>query len=414
MLPHDLGGRVLATVLLLATGLGACDDSQQAPFGPDLAVSSNDRDRRPFEVYTQNIYLGGDTGPLFTIDFTDIPLVIASTNVFWQEVLASNAPERAAAIVDEIADRRPHVVGLQEVLRFVLLDGGFQPIGGLDLLAAIESEIASRGLPYETEVIQAATSSTLPLAFDPEAGAISQWLNFTDRLVTLRRTDVEVTSAAQGLYAATLNLGPVELKRGWTRTSAAHDGTTYHFVNTHLEISQIAPVQAAQAEELENAVIAGLEGVTIIAGDLNSNAAGQPGDPTWTPTYGNLVDAGFVDVWEAAPHRPQDQSLTCCHPSSLTGNQDFDQRIDFVLVRSSGDEQSLWAPMRGVYRADIVGEEPTDLTESGLWPSDHAGPRRGREPAARAPLSEPLGRNRGASVGTMHPFGPFRPLSGAR
>ncbi len=373
MLTHARGGRLLATALLLAAGLAACDDPQETPFEPDFAVSSNDRDDQPFEVYTQNIYLGGDTGPLFTLDFTDIPLVIASTNVFWQQVLASNAPERAAAIVDEIAERRPHVVGLQEVLRFVLLDGAFQPIGGLDLLAAIESEIASRGLPYQTEVIQEATSSTLPLAFDPATGGISQWLDFTDRVVTLRRTDVEVTSTAQGLYAATLNLGPVELKRGWTRTSVAHEGTTYHFVNTHLEVQQIAPVQAAQAAELQNVVIAGLDGVTIIAGDLNSNAASEAGDPTWTPTYGDLVAAGFTDVWGSAPRRPQEPSLTCCHDSSLTGDSDFDQRIEFVLVRSSGDEQGLWGRMRGAFRADIVGEEPGDRTESGLWPSDHAG-----------------------------------------
>ena len=350
MLTHNRGGRAGATALLVVTALTACDERQETPLEPSFDISGNTGGQGVFEVYTQNMYLGGDTGPLFSIDFSDIPLVVASTNAFWQQVLASNVPDRAAAIVDEIDQRRPDVVALQEVLRFVLLDGGFQPIGGIDLLAAIESEIASRGLPYETGVVQEATSSTLPLAFG--AGGISQWLNFTDRVVTLRRTDTELVSTDRGLYAASLNLGPVVLKRGWTRTTIRHAGTLHHFINTHLEIGQIAPIQAAQAAELQNVVVAGLEGVTIIAGDLNSNAAAAAGDPSRTPTYDDLVAAGFVDVWESAPPARRGEGLTCCHPSSLTGDQEFDQLWEARWLTGSGcagatTRQSL-SPSRSV------------------------------------------------------------------
>ncbi len=41
-----------------------------------------------FTVYTQNVYLGGDTGPIFTIDFSNIPALIAATSLFWAEVQA--------------------------------------------------------------------------------------------------------------------------------------------------------------------------------------------------------------------------------------------------------------------------------------------------------------------------------------
>lgn len=377
MLTHGRRARALPIALFLAIGAMGCQDEVQTPLEPSLALegAGSGHFYRPlaFEVYTQNLYLGGDTGPLFTLDFNDIGAVLAATNVFWQDVQASDVPGRMREIVDEIDRNRPEVVGMQEVLRFVLLDGAFQPIGGIDLLAAVEAEIAARGLPYRTEVVQETTSSTLPLGFDPGTGQITRWLNFTDRVVALRRTDVELVGTDHGLYAARIPLGPLDILRGWVRLSVRHRGTLHHLVSTHLETQAVPPVQAAQAAELRAAVVAGLEGVTVIAGDLNSNAAAMDGDPTWTPTYGDLVADGFIDVWETAPHRRRNHGLTCCHDPSLLGDLEFSQRIDFVLVRSSGDEHDRWGDRRLAFFADIVGEEHGDETTSGLWPSDHAG-----------------------------------------
>jgi hypothetical protein len=123
-----------------------------------------------------------------------------------------------------------------------------------------------------------------------------------------------------------------------------------------------------------NDVVEGLDGVTIIAGDLNSDAAGEPGDPKWTETYGNLVEGGFIDLWVVAPPANRDDvGLTCCHDKSLTGDSPFDQRLDFLLVRSSGSGNDEWGQKRGQFKVDMVGEEAGDRTEGGLWPSDHAG-----------------------------------------
>jgi hypothetical protein len=55
------------------------------------------------------------------------------------------------------------------------------------------------------------------------------------------------------------------------------------------------------------------------------------------------------------------------------GVLDFDQRIDFVLARSSDHEHGQWDEGRGHFRAEVVGEEAEDRTDTGLWPSDHAG-----------------------------------------
>jgi hypothetical protein len=369
---HGPRGLETATTLLLALGVVACDDRIETPVEPDFALQGHRAAEQPLLLYTQNVYLGGQTSPIFSIDFSDIPALIAATNVFWGEVQASDIPSRAAEIVDEIAARGPHLVVLQEVLQFVLLDGAFNPVGGIDILNEIQAEISDRGLPYATAIVQPTTSSALPLATD--GIGITQWLAFTDRLVTLRRTDVELKEAVGDLYAARIPLGPLDIVRGWTRTTVEHQGLTYHAINTHLETQQTAVVQAGQAAELQSSVVAGLEGITVISGDLNSNAIASSGDPTWTPTYGNLIDAGFVDVWATAPHGTPDPGLTCCHPNDLVGVETFSQRIDFVLVRSSDDEgQARWHRQRGVFRAEIVGEDEADRTQSGLWPSDHAG-----------------------------------------
>lgn len=376
----DYGRRLAATLLLLTVGLTACsDERQEYPFEPVVEVradvSSSDR---ALDVYTQNVYLGGDTGPLFTIDFSNIPAVLAAVGGFWQQVQASDVPRRMAAIVDEIEQQRPHIVGLQEVLQFVVLDAAtFQPIEVVDLLGEIQAELAARGLDYVTEAVQPGTSAILPLGFDPTVG-ITSLLQFQDRLVVLRRGDVESLATAHGRYAASVPiavtpLGPVELVRGWIRASVELNGVPYHYINTHLEVQAIAPVQAAQANELLTSVAANLEGVTIIAGDLNSDAAAEEGAPSWTPTYGQLREAGFTDIWERSVRSGSTEGLTCCQATGLNQPSELDERIDFVLARGSDGYTDGQQELRGRLLADVVGESPSDLTPSGLWPSDHAG-----------------------------------------
>ncbi len=372
MQARQKAARAAATVLVLTGGLAACADHLDSPIQPEMAISANAGGARTFEVFTQNLFLGGDTGPILTADFSDIPGLVALASTFWGDVLGTDFPERAVEIVDEIEARMPHVIGLQEALNFVVLDGSFQPIGVLDMLAVMEAEIASRGLPYVTEAVQQNTTGTMPLELG--ATGITKYLNFTDRIATLRRTDVEVVEEAQGEYAVGFPVGPITLKRGWIRTAVAYAGTTYHVLNTHLEIQALAPVQAGQVFELRNAILPGLEGVTVVIGDLNSDAEGMAGDPSWTPTYGELIGDGFVDLWDTAPPANRDEvGLTCCREKSLLTDDGYASRIDFVLVRSSDPGHDLWGAMRGEFRVDRVGEDEADRTPGGLWPSDHAG-----------------------------------------
>ena len=54
-------------------------------------------------------------------------------------------------------------------------------------------------------------------------------------------------------------------------------------------------------------------------------------------------------------------------------SDELDERIDFVLVRSSAISTQQLDAERGWFRAELVGDEAADRTPGGLWPSDHAG-----------------------------------------
>jgi endonuclease/exonuclease/phosphatase family metal-dependent hydrolase len=377
--PIPSGARSLWAIVAV-TLASACTDARPstAPILDETvqtqAARLPDPAAQPLTVYTQNVYLGGDTGPIFSLDLSNLPAVLQATHAFWAQVKASDVPTRAAAIVDELDTRRPHLVGLQEVFRFVVVD----PRTGavleyLDLLAAIQAEILARRLPYEVVRVQENTSSALPLEVDFSVGQVSKALSFTDRVVALRRTDVTLTSSDQGTYAARFSLGPVVLKRGWIRLSAHHDGVPVHLVTTHLETQGLAPVQAGQLTELLGAVVPGLEGVTILAGDFNSDAQAGPGAPSWTPSYEALLGAGFVDAWTQSNPPRRDRGFTCCQdPDLRNGPSLLDERIDFVLVRTSNNPAAS-GRIPGSIDVEVVGEEQRDRTASGLWPADHAG-----------------------------------------
>lgn len=367
--------RAAAMVLALAASMAACDTPSEGGLEPEFAVTG--WERTSFDVYSQNLYLGGDTGPLFDPNVVgNLPLLVQAVGHFWDDVQASDVAARMDAIAEQIALRDPEVVGLQEVLRFVTLNGSFQPDGEafIDFLGLLEGAIAARGLPYERVVVQETTSSALPLDVDLGAGAVTQYLGFTDRVVILKRTDVAVSAVDSDTYVAAIPIMPgVEIRRGWARVTVNHEGTMHNFVNTHLETQRVRAVHDPQAAELMG-ILNALDGVTVLAGDLNSDAAAAEGDPSWTPTYGLLREAGFADLWEIAPHARTDPGFTCCQAGDLRNDvSELDERIDFVLVRSTAGAIPGDDARRGHFRADVVGDRTSDRTADGLWPSDHAG-----------------------------------------
>ncbi len=155
----------------------------------------------------------------------------------------------------------------------------------------------------------------------------------------------------------------IPFERGWTAVDSTVDGRAYRFVNTHLEVggSFGAATQTLQAAELVSLLDAETLPV-ILLGDINAS----PESPV-TQAYGQLEAAGYTDVW-LAQDVPGGEGLTCCHDETLMNETtDFGSRIDVVFVRNGSGSAVQSAA------ADVLGDEPDDRTESGLWPSDHAG-----------------------------------------
>ncbi len=98
-----------------------------------------------------------------------------------------------------------------------------------------------------------------------------------------------------------------------------------------------------------------------MAGDFNSAAAGTT--PVFqTATYGNMIAAGFSDAWSAV-HSGVDGFTAAQAGNLLNPVSQLSDRIDLILTRGALAAQD----------AQLVGDDPSDRTPLGLWPSDHAG-----------------------------------------
>ena len=154
-------------------------------------------------------------------------------------------------------------------------------------------------------------------------------------------------------------MGSVALPRGWIAVDAKLRGKPYRIIDTHLE-GLDPEVQGAQTQELVNGPALSPNAI-VIAGDLNSDADNP--DPTFGPAYQILLSAGFVDSW--ATVHPGDPGYTIplfledpYAPSTPS------RRIDLILTHDGTDTISAF---------DSVRIGLTDLTPSGLFPSDHTG-----------------------------------------
>lgn len=369
-----MAGLASAAVFSSLFTLTACTDSD-LPTGGEffeerpVAESPAFPGGEPLKVLSRNLYMGGDVGLVFGADLTDPLSVAQAATAVWGQVQANRFPERAAALAQEILDARPHVVGIQEIPQYLVMNSTFEPLEVQDYLATLLAELD--GSPYDLAAVQENTVAVMPVYL---ASGL-HYVRFVDRIAVLVRSDLDVTGVDQGAYGAFYHLAEgLDLRRGWIRVSAEIGRVPYHFVSTHLEVQTFAPIQLLQTQELLDEVMNDLHGVTILSGDLNSDAEGGPGIPSWTPTYETLIAAGFQDAWELAHPGRSEAGFTCCHDKDLLNpTSDLEERIDLVLIRSD-DRRGGDNRFPGSIQVEIVGEEPGDRTyPTGLWPSDHAG-----------------------------------------
>ncbi len=348
-----------------------------------LATSATAATAREITVMTRNLYLGADLGPVISATTQEEFLSAAQTAL--AQVAANNFPERAQALAAEIVEKKPHLVGLQEVYSFTF--NGFNgPPPFRDHLADLMAALSAQGADYRVAAVVQNLDVHVPLG--------GNVVGVTDRDVILARGDVATTVVPVALSGcrssvdgcnyhyvanATTPVGDISIERGFVAVDAAVDGMPVRFVDTHLEERELVPsnlligkfFQAAQASELIS-ILAGLPNLPsakiIITGDMNSS----PKDPTLTlpvfpfmiiPPYKQLVDAGYVDAWTLRPGNPP--GFTCCQAENLLNLEStLTERLDMTFSREM--------PF-GRVKVNLVGNEETNKTPSGLWPSDHAG-----------------------------------------
>jgi endonuclease/exonuclease/phosphatase family metal-dependent hydrolase len=314
---------------------------------------------RTVTIMTRNMDLATDFG--LVLGAQTLQQFLAGATATYQEVQASNIPERAQGIAGEIGATHPDLVGLQEVGLWRTGPLGQPPATTVqfDSLQSLLDALNQQGLSY--------TPVAIMNEFDLEGpSSLGFDVRVTDRDVILARTGddaPELSNIQQQHYATNLTVptifGPVTDLRGWESVDVKIRGKSFRFVTTHLE-TYSASVQVAQGNELLQ--VPGNTSLPVVfAGDYNS-AAGS-GGPDQTPTYGNLIAAGLVDSWNVA--HPGDPGYTWpLHGEDpYTSSSTPTERIDLVLFRGGF----------GTSGVQLIGNTTADLTPSGLWPSDHAG-----------------------------------------
>jgi len=309
-------------------------------------------------VMSRNVYLGANLNPVIGAIATGNPATIsAASAAAYQDVVASNFAERAAAVAAEIQASGAMLVGLQEVALYrsgTFGDAAAATQVELDYLDTLLTELGNRGLNYAA----VAVGTNVDTEVGSVIGGVQRDLRYTNSDVILARTDLapaqfSVSNPDAQLFGTALPVSAnFAVERGYTSVDVTAGGTNFRFINTHLESSSSA-VRIAQGNELLAGPLAGAGQPVVLVGDLNSRASGGT-------VYNNMIASGLIDAWtETNPGQPGFTSGT----GIFDPVPSFDRRIDFVLGSSSLDFTS----------ASVVGDQLSDRTPSGIWPSDHAG-----------------------------------------
>lgn len=326
-------------------------------------------------VLTRNVYVGGDVDQILQAETQEeIPLFVA--NVF-QSIIATNFPERAQALAEEISKTKPHLIGLQEVSLIRIQSPGDFLMGGselaedvvLDYLEILMMTLREMGLHYEVVAKIENTDVEMPMVTS-ETPTFDD-VRLTDYDVILAKKGIKITNVIEKNYEARVvipELG-IEMPRGYTAVTAKIKGQQYRFVNTHLEDADLGgpllEIQLAQAAELTSD-LASTSCPIILVGDFNSAAADGA-------TYEFITSAGdFIDTWLMNSDLSNPDGLTYGHDLDLRNETaSFWKRIDHVFVQDGISKKKQTSLQKVI--SEVLGDEVNDKTSSGLWPSDHGG-----------------------------------------
>ncbi|MDH4153808.1 MAG: hypothetical protein OEV01_08505 [Nitrospira sp.] len=396
---------ILGAVLFGAASLSAAGEMER------MTHKHHFRAVGEIDVMTQNQYLGADLGPVLAAAISNPSNMNAAVVDSLGKIAASRPAERVRALAEQIAQRNPDVVGLQEVYKFECMpdtEHGFPPEMGkgcddlaikgafTDHLQDTEAALAELGSKYRV------AGQVTNLKVDAVPFRVNNYgalLSIADRdaiLVRAELSDKWVNFALVGLcpkpsyegcnYQTApppfpTPVGDIAIERGFLAVDVTIKGRVYRVFNTHLEQRLLAEgltdtrlLQVLQASELLGIALGTWDGSKkmIIVGDINSDprdrflAPPPPPSPYLTPyemfTFNNV----FWDTWTLRYH--QRPGRTCCQAGDLENHRsELYERIDMIFSHTP--------PLR-VLDMELIGEKKRDKTDpppkGGLWPSDHA------------------------------------------
>jgi endonuclease/exonuclease/phosphatase family metal-dependent hydrolase len=320
----------------------------------------------PIRIYQQNVYPGFDIDAVAaalveTINSGDPTPFFTALTIGLTTFDNTNWRERAARMALEIQRQDPDVVSLNEMI--TLERQGLElinlpiPDGRTDFLAVFKEELAKRHLHYKLVDSLPLTDALVPIS-QLFGFPFTVFARYQDRDAMFVRADVAVANVSADTFEVTLQQVLPQL-RGWIGADLTVRGRTWHVVTTHPDPSWPADGHTKQIDQLL-ASLAGQPRPVIIAGDLNLEPQ--------SAEHGQLTAAGFVDLWTRRLGPPLGGN-TCCQsdPALRNPTPTFVKRIDYVLARPAGGYKV------GPVRFSLFGDDPSERTVTGMWPSDHAG-----------------------------------------
>jgi hypothetical protein len=295
---------------------------------------------------------------------TNLEQFLIAVGETFTQVQETKPLERMHAVADQIAVATPTLVSLQELAQW--FTAPYDPVSGtcgattlvFDMLAELLKALADKGVSYFP--VQAQQFS-LPLVPGILPGGGFLCGGMVNNNAVLVRSDLDPTKfnlkgTQSGQFAAkftvTTPVGKVEVPSAWVYVDASFNGTSFRFIDTHLDTN--SALHRLQADELR-AGPANASIPVIVAMDSNSK-------PQQDPTYSDFITAGWADAWVKTSRNSA--GLTCCQ-SEFVDNpvSTLSERIDLVLTLGGVVAQNV----------ALFGNTQDSKTPDGLWPSDHAG-----------------------------------------
>jgi endonuclease/exonuclease/phosphatase family metal-dependent hydrolase len=268
------------------------------------ALTAGADNKRIVTIMTQNMDSGTDLGFVLALSATK-----ESVDLTLAEIQASNIPERANLLAEQIAIEQPHIVALEEVTLWRIGPTPETATRTLyDQLELLLLALKEHGVAYEVVAINRLTDIALP--------GSEVAVRYTDRDVLLVRSDLRppafhLSDVHARIYDAALNFQGMPVSQGWISADVHMGNKHFRLVMTHLEtpitlVPEATEVQVAQVGELIH-TLRNLTIPVILCGDFNSDANFGSG-PDATPSVALIEAAGYADTWWIA--NPDDRGDT--------------------------------------------------------------------------------------------------------